>query len=107
MLSGSLVRPKRWSNVVDLYDDGEFSAVWGDYLGRDGKTYRCVGTRWNGDEDDPEDIGYPLRGAYPVWYCEPDLLAIAVLERLLEEVKKYPRHGNVANIRKALALANR
>src|ERR1039458_487398 len=31
MPAGHTVRPAKWRNVIDLYDDGEYSAIWGIY----------------------------------------------------------------------------
>jgi len=31
MPSGNSVRPNKWSNVIDLYDNGEYSAIFGNY----------------------------------------------------------------------------
>ena len=28
---GEKVRPQRWSRVIDLFDDGEYSAIWGSF----------------------------------------------------------------------------
>ncbi|HOF62574.1 MAG TPA: hypothetical protein PLM82_13440 [Candidatus Latescibacteria bacterium] len=44
MPAGKDVRPEKWSNVLDLYDDGEYSAIWGNY---DENPKRCLGVRWN------------------------------------------------------------
>lgn len=58
-----------------LFDDDEFSAVWGEY-----HSNLCLGTRWNGDNDD--ERGYPGQGAYPLWFVVPDYLTLSTLERL-------------------------
>ena len=56
---GKTVRPQKWSNVIDIYDDGDYSAIWGTY---DNASTRCLGIRWNGSGT---DVGYPNQGAYP------------------------------------------
>ena len=66
MASGHSVRPQKWSNVIDLYDDGTNSAIWGSY---EASTSRCLGVRWNGGAS----TGYPNQGDNPLWYVEPDL----------------------------------
>ena len=33
MPAGNTVRPGKWSNVIDFYDDGDYSAIWGSYDG--------------------------------------------------------------------------
>ena len=60
MPSGAIVRPRKWGNVIDLYDDGEYSAIWGNY---DGSNNRCLGVRWNGAEG---EYGYPNQGGNPL-----------------------------------------
>lgn len=75
------VRPKIWSDVIDLYDDGVYSAIWGR---REGGHKRSLGVRWNGDE---KYVGYPNQGTNPVWYSEPEFLQYTILVALLEKVK--------------------
>lgn len=50
------VRPKIWNNVIDLYDDGDYSAIWGN---RERDDQRSLGVHWNGSETYP---GYPNQG---------------------------------------------
>lgn len=69
------VNPAAWQNHEVIFDDGEFSAVWGQY-----EDNQCLGARWNGDSD--EQRGYPGQGAYPLWFVVPDFLALSTLERL-------------------------
>lgn len=69
------VNPAAWQNHEVIFDDGEFSAVWGEYHGNP-----CLGTRWNGDTDD--ERGYPGQGAYPLWFVVPEYLVLPTLERL-------------------------
>jgi hypothetical protein len=33
MPAGNTVRPGKWSDVIDLYDNGDYSAIWGSYDG--------------------------------------------------------------------------
>jgi hypothetical protein len=57
--TGSDVRPVKWEDVIDLYDDGEYSAIWGRYGGT-----LCLGVRWNGTEGKcgfPNQEGNPLQ----------------------------------------------
>jgi len=81
---GTEVRPQRWSRVIDLYDDGVYSAIWGSY---DGGSQRCLGVRWNGNDTD-EPYGYPSQGGHPLWYVEYDPLVRPILCALLAEVSK-------------------
>lgn len=82
MPRGADVRPQKWSRVIDLYDDGEYSAIWGSY---DGDSQRCLGVRWNGNNTD-EPYGYPSQGGNPLWYVEPSFLARPILCALLSEI---------------------
>ena len=82
MPRGVDVRPQKWSRVLDLYDDGTYSAIWGSY---DGDSQRCLGVRWNGNNTD-EPYGYPNQGRNPLWYVEYGLLARPILCALLSDV---------------------
>ncbi|MBP5511251.1 MAG: hypothetical protein J6Z49_10065 [Kiritimatiellae bacterium] len=89
MISGKDVRPGNWSNVTDLYDNGDFSVIWGNY---DGNPKKSLGTRWNGAWD-KDDMGYPKTFGNPVWYVEPDILAKGILLTLLEFTLRNPNSG--------------
>jgi hypothetical protein len=78
MPRGNEVRPGKWSSVIDLFDDGNYSAIWGRY---DGVPTRRLGVRWNGKGD---DVGYPSQGGNSLWYAEPNFLVLPVLFKLLE-----------------------
>jgi hypothetical protein len=100
MPSVNEVRPKIWDDVIDLYDDGKYSAIWG--LHRK-TSLRRLGVRWNGEDG---KIGYPNQGRNPVWYCEPEFLQRAILESLLQRIKatsSHPRKNQfIENIQTAL-----
>lgn len=96
MPQGADVRPKRWSRVIDLYDDGEYSAIWGSL---DEDDQRILGVRWNGITDD-EPYGYPSLGGNPVWYVERHFLIRPILRTLLEELarnRSQPRADEYIN----------
>ena len=95
MPAGNTVRPIKWSNVIDLYDDETNSAIWGNY---DGSDKRCLGVRWNGDQS----YGYPNQGNNPLWYIEPYFVTKNILLELLDKVNKNPSVGNLQNLLKAL-----
>lgn len=80
MAEGCTVRPEKWSEVLDLYDDGDYSAIWGCY---DRNEKRCLGVRWNGVES---ALGYPNQGGNPLWYVEVDFLTRPILHRLLDRI---------------------
>lgn len=82
MPAGTDVRPQKWDNVLDFYDDGVYSAIWGNYEGSDN---RCLGVRWNGDTG---ESGYPSQGGNPLWYVEPDFVTKEVLLSLLHRILK-------------------
>lgn len=74
------VSPQKWLWDVNypirvLYDDDEYSIIWGKY-----ENIEAMGVRWSGGVD---NIGYPGQGGYPTWYIEPDFIAITIVQRLL------------------------
>ena len=87
MINGCDVRPAKWSDVIDLYDDGEYSAIWGRY---ENATRRVLGVRWNGDEGSK---GFPLSSGHPVWHVEPDFLAKGILEEMLNQTLSVAGSG--------------
>jgi hypothetical protein len=101
MPSGTSVRPKKWTNVIDLYDDGENSAIWGSYTDESG-TIRCLGVRYNGGAS----TGYPNQGENPLWYVEPNFVTKNILLELLSRVNADPSKGNIGNILLALREHN-
>jgi hypothetical protein len=95
MPKGNTVRPLKWSNIIDLYDDGTYSAIWGNF---DNSPKRCLGVRWNGNSTN----GYPVQGNNPLWFIEPDYLAKMILLEFCSRVNKNPKDGNIQNILVAL-----
>jgi hypothetical protein len=92
MPAGTTVRPQKWSNVIDLFDDGTNSAIWGNY---DSDSTRSLGVRWNEN--------YPVQGSNPVWYVEPDCVTKSILLALLARVNSSEAPiGNINNILLAL-----
>lgn len=101
MPAGSKVRPKDWTQVVNLFDDGQYSAIWGKYNNQE---RRCLGVRWNGGKGAKS---FPVRGRYPLWHVEPDYLIEPILRTLLTIVihnpDKHPRQAlHLKNLRIAL-----
>ncbi|OAV64840.1 hypothetical protein Barb4_03820 [Bacteroidales bacterium Barb4] len=96
MPAGNSVRPIKWGNVIDIYDNGLYSAIWGNY---DNSPNRCLGVRWNGA---PGGLGYPNGCGYPTWYVEPEFLTKLILLQLLDEINKDNSLGNMRNILVAL-----
>jgi hypothetical protein len=97
MISGKEVTPKKWSGILNLYDDGVYSAIWGNY---DSAPKRSLGVRWNGDDN---NIGYPKLAAHPVWYNEADFLVKSILLELCARVSQNNSIGNKDNIFIALS----
>lgn len=96
MPEGKTVSPAKWQNIIVLYDNGAYSAIWGNY---DGSDKRCLGVRWNGGED---ELGYPNMAGNPVWYVEPNFLTEQILLKLLRDVNNDTSHGSVDDILIAL-----
>ena len=88
-MNGHDVRPARWSKVIDLYDDGEYSAIWGCY---DDNPNRVLGVRWNGYGNSK---GFPLSSGHPVWHVEPDFIAKGILTALLNETLSIAGSGGI------------
>lgn len=74
------VHPGKWGQKTVLYDDGEYSAVWGEYERRPSKQ---LGVRWNGSAGHP---GYPNQGGHSLFYIEPEFLVPYVLRGLLDHL---------------------
>jgi len=96
MPAGSTVRPNKWRNVIDLYDDGHYSTIWGSY---DGSENKCLGVRWNGSD---QSHGYPNYMSNPLWYVEPHFITRNILLELISKVNNNPSFGNLQNILQAL-----
>ena len=95
MPAGNKVRPNKWKDVFNLYDDEEYSAIWGIYNNSEKK---CLGVRWNGGDSH----GYPNQGRNPLWYVEPDFVTKNILLELLNRVNADDSIGEIENILKAL-----
>ena len=96
-MNGHEVRPAKWSDVIDLYDDGYYSAIWGRY---ENAPWRALGVRWNGDG---AGKGFPLSSGHPVWHVEPDFITNAILSSLLERTLSVADiGGNKDNILTAM-----
>lgn len=88
MIASEIVRPSKWTDVVPLYDDGDFAVITGRY---DGGITPAYGIRWNGDPDNPDDKGYPTTFGHPGWFVLPPVLAKPILHTLLVESMKHPQ----------------
>lgn len=101
-MKGHDVRPGAWSDVIDLYDDDKYSAIWGKYTNPDKKheTQWRLGVRWKGETD--SDKGYPVRGAYPVWYTEYEKFEYALIAEMIRLVQEDSTRGIMENLQRAL-----
>ena len=91
------VRPQKWSNVIGLYDDGDYSAIWGEYNGAE---HRCLGVRWNGSGT---ELGYPSQGGNPLWYVEPEFVTGSILLVILNKLEsKQNRQDYIQHVLLAL-----
>jgi len=72
------VRNRKWRDPEILYDDGDFSAIWGYY--DEGKE-KVLGLRWNGEDG---SLGFPQTSAHPTWFVIPNGLTRMNLMALLE-----------------------
>ena len=107
MKHGKDVRPEKWTNVYDLYDDGEVSFIVGCY---DNSQVYSIGIRYNGRQNLKNngniDIGYPCQGSNPTWFLLPDWLSNQILSILKTFVISNQNWGNLSNIDKAFSLVN-
>ncbi len=95
--AGSNLRSPKWEDVIDLYDDGEYLAIWGRYEGS-----LSLGVRWNGTNG---KCGFSNQGENALWHVEPYFLARQILQTLLYRVISAPiqrRDEYVQNILSAL-----
>jgi hypothetical protein len=82
--SANDVSPKRWSDKIVLFDDGEYSVISGIY---DGQPRRVLGERWNQDQG---SLGFPNVLGHAVWHVVPQFLELPVLHGLLDEMASVP-----------------
>ncbi len=78
-MNADQVKPQKWLRdenypIRVLYDDGEYSIIWGKF-----ENHRAMGVRWNGGTA----VGFPGQGGHATWYVEPDFIAVSILQRLL------------------------
>lgn len=98
MRSGKTVRPKKWSSVLDLYDDGITSLIFGVY-----EKKKCLGIRWNGDLNNLKNVGFPSQGKYPTWFVLPDWIERQVLLEI--KGKTFSNQNNIPKAAKELGIS--
>jgi hypothetical protein len=90
MPDGRDVRPERWSIVVDIFDNGDFSVIWGHY---DDAPQGCLGIRWNGESG---GLGFPNQFGKPTWFVIPENLTRVTLHELWHS--KNSHRANIENV---------
>ncbi len=95
-MPGKSVRYAKFSNVIDLYDDGYNSAIWGSY---ENNPQRCLGVRYNGEG---HEAGFPNKEGFPLWYVEPAFVTRNILLDILREINMDRNVGNLDNVLLAL-----
>lgn len=88
-----------------LYDDGKYSAIWGEFEENDEQVRYRLGTRWNGNPNDAGDVGYPSHSTHPLWYVQPEILVQAILKELQARVSALPPSAKRARQLNAIAAA--
>lgn len=89
------VRPKDWSEITVLYDDGYYSIIWGRFRRR---PFKNMGVRYN-EGDNPGGIGYPSLGKYPLWYVEPPMLVEPILAGLQQKLQSEIAKSSTPDLR--------
>lgn len=82
MPSAVVVKPKKWSCITVLFDNGEYSVISGVY-----NKHVHLGERWNGGKGKK---GFPKVGRNPVWHIVPQFLQVPILRGLLDELASNP-----------------
>lgn len=83
MINNKHLNPEEWTKVIELFNDAQYSAIWGKYNGR-----KCLAIRWNKNIDNDE----------PLWHLEPQFLTEAILLELLKKTnnKKFRKNIYIA-----------
>lgn len=77
------VNPTRWSEIIVLFDNDDYSAIWGKY---DNYPSRTLGVRWNKN--------FPSQGKNPLWYIEPRFFIPSILHAILDMLKTNATNVN-------------
>ncbi len=79
------VKPKKWSQLVVIFDNGRYSVVSGNYNGEYNGEPLCLGERWNGRNG---KLGFPSQGEYPTYHVVPEFLRLPILIGVYQELKR-------------------
>lgn len=86
------VDDKKWKDVSVLFDDGDFSVIWGKFSENNSIDEPYMGMRWNGKGD---KVGYPQFSFNPRWLVIPDSISILVLKGLKDLGLNEPKNKNI------------
>ncbi len=81
------VNPGKWSEKEELFDNGIWSVIYGQYEQDPGEHVPAMGFRWNGDPGWP--LGSPNAYGNPTFEVIPEALAIPVLHGLLDQLARH------------------
>lgn len=76
MPSAEDVTPQKWTEIEILFDDGNYSVIFGEFEGN-----RCLGERWNGTKN---GYGYPHQADKPLWHVVPHYFNLPILHKILD-----------------------
>lgn len=74
------VKPKRWTNLTILSDDGAFSYAYGNYWHDEDYVSLELAGRWNGGNEC--DVGFPSQGGNPTWFVMDQSMVKTILSEL-------------------------
>ena len=99
------VKPRRWSHLRILFEQGDSGIVSGNY---DGNERRVIGLRYNGEGN---AVGYPSARGYPTFFqffALPDLecALLSALEKIVSDDPDLDNKYGQA-IREELAVFNK
>ncbi len=99
------VTHKDWTEIIILYDDGQFSAIWGAFRGVE----RRLGMRWN--QTSTSQIGFPNTRGLPIWFTQVPFLEESTLHGLLRQLLALENtskvNGFIENVIAALREARK
>ena len=72
--------PNNFTEKVIIYNDGSFSIAYGKW--HESKDM-ALAARWNGEDNDPNDKGYPKVFGNPMWFLITENLKDILLAALL------------------------
>lgn len=74
------VKPSDFKVKEIIYNNGNFAIAYGNFRQ---DAIPCLAVRWNLDENNPNDLGYPNNGKEPKWLVIDNDLKIPFLKSIL------------------------